>query len=181
MVVHRILAAAVLLAALALPTTAGAAQGTAGSHKPVTRTAAPPAKVLTAAAAIGRRHWGAVGCDAQTKVLARRPVPTGMHPDSDAWVTFDSPLGANNLAAPASSYTDCTISFASRRWPTSASMLADWEILCATMTHEMGHLLGRAHDDTPGDVMVSVFSDESSVPPICRSSRPGRPAGSARR
>ena len=118
-------------------------------------------------------------CGGQIKVLAQRPLAPGVDPDTDAWVTFDTPLGANNLAAPASTYTNCTIAFARRRWPTAASMRADWGIFCATMTHELGHLLGHAHDETPGSVMAPVFTDYSSVP--AAAARPTGPRGPRRR
>jgi hypothetical protein len=169
----RIFAAAALAAALAVPATAGAAQRATESH----RSSVPKAKTptpLSAAAAVGRRYWGAVPCHGKVKVVAQRPVAAGLDPATDAWVTFDSVLGANNLAAPASSYTNCTIAFARWRWPTSASMREDWDILCTTMIHELGHLLGRAHDSTPGSVMAPVFSDYSSVPAMCRAARPRR-------
>jgi hypothetical protein len=164
MLLRRVLTAAVLSLALVVPATAEAAQRTP----------------LDVAAGVAKAYWGAVPCGGKVSVVARRPLAPGMAADTDAWVTFGSPLGANNLAAPASSYTDCTITFARRRWPTTASMRADWGIFCATMTHEMGHLLGHVHDDTPGSVMAPVFTDYSSVPASCRAARP-RPARHRRR
>jgi hypothetical protein len=136
---------------------------------------------LDVAADVGARYWGAVPCGGQVKVLARRPLAAGLDPATDAWVTFDTPLGANNLAAPAGSYTNCTIAFARRRWPTTASMRADWGIFCATMTHELGHLLGHQHDETPGSVMAPVFTDYSSVPALCRAARPARTSSRSHR
>jgi Matrixin len=162
MVLRRLLTAAVIAGTLVVPATADAAK----------RAASP----LDVAAAVGRSYWGAVPCGGQVKVLARRPLAPGLAADSDAWVTFDTPLGANNLAAPASTYTNCTILFGARRWPTAASMREDWGIFCATMTHELGHLLGHPHDETPGSVMAPVFTDYSSVPAACRAARPARAA-----
>ena len=51
-------------------------------------------------------------------------------------------------------------------------MTQDWELLCATVIHETGHLLGRPHDTRRGSVMAPVFDDASSLPRICRSARP---------
>lgn len=196
MVLSRLLAAAALSAALAVPASVGADQRPTAGHQPaahvaVSQTKVPVARIaasktqapslLNAAAAVARRYWGAVACQGRVKVLAQRPLAPGLDPGSDAWVTFDSALGANNLAAPASGYTNCTIAFGRSRWPTPASMQEDWDVFCLTMIHEVGHLLGHSHDSTPGSVMAPVFTSLSSVPAICRATRPARTAGSAQR
>ena len=85
MTLSRLLVAA-LLCAFALPATAGAAKKSNSSSP------------LTGAAAVGARYWGAVPCQGRIKVLAKQPLAAGVARDTDAWVTFDTPLGANNLA-----------------------------------------------------------------------------------
>jgi len=175
MAAPRILAVAVVVAALAAPATAAADQGGAQGHGTTAHTPAKAAKastLLTAAAHVGRRYWGAVPCNGQIRFVARSRLAPGMHRDTDAWVTFDSTLGANNLGAPAGSYTNCVVALARWRWPTAASMSADWNMLCTTMIHEMGHLLGHSHDTRHGSVMVPIFVDGSSVPSICRTTAP---------
>lgn len=175
MAISRTIAALAIVVGLAAPATADAAQRGAKSHRTQARTVVSPAKAPTpirTAAAVARRYWGAVPCNGQIRFIARSRLSPGMHATTDAWATFDSPLGTNNLAAAASTYTNCSIALARWRWPTSASMSADWDLLCTTMVHEMGHLLGRAHDDRPGSVMAPVFTDSSSVPSLCRKARP---------
>ena len=165
MAFSRILAAAALAAALAFPATADAASRSAEAKATAS---------LNVAAVVGERYWGASPCAGDVKLVIRRAVPAGMSSDSDAWVTFDSSLGANNLAAPASSYVNCVVAIA--RWTTAASMRADWGMFCTTMTHELGHLLGNEHDLGLGSVMAPVFADRSSVTRDCRASRPARTA-----
>jgi Matrixin len=124
------------------------------------------------ATAVAERFWGATPCGGQIAVLSERPLPPDLDATTDGWVTFNSSLGPNDLQAPASTYTQCTISLARWQWPTRAAMENDWNMFCLTVIHEVGHLLGHPHSLTPGSVMAPVFSDESSVPPICRTSGP---------
>ena len=144
----------------------------AAAVSPAAAIAAPRPAPVARAVAVAARFWGAVPCANQVRILTGRPVPTGLQADSDAWVTFDSALGANDLSAPASTFSACTVSLGSTRWPTSASMVTDWDMLCMTMVHEMGHLLGRPHDDAPGSVMAPVFTDYAGEPAACRTARP---------
>jgi hypothetical protein len=123
------------------------------------------------AAKLAERYWKAVPCAGQVAVLAAQPPVAGSDATTDGWVTFESPLGANDLQAPPSTYTACTISLARWQWPTRARQAADWNMLCLTVVHEMGHLLGHPHSLAPGSVMAPVFTDEADVPAICREAR----------
>jgi len=180
MAIPRILAAAAIVAGLTAPATADAAQRGAHSRPKPAHTVVSPSRAptpLKAAVAVGRRYWGAMPCRGNIKLVAQRPLAPGVHPSTDAWVTFGSSLGANNLAAPPASYTTCVIALARWRWPTSASMSEDWDMLCNTVIHEMGHLLGRPHDLKRGSVMAPAFTDHSSVPSRCQKTRPRVPGG----
>jgi Matrixin len=137
---------------------------------------------VTIATAVAKRYWNAVPCGGQITVLADMPLPAGLEPSTDGWVTFDSSLGANDLQAPASTYTQCTISLAHWQWPTQSAMENDWNMFCLTVIHEMGHLLGHPHSPIPGSVMAPVFINEANVPQICRATRlPGEAVASRSR
>ena len=158
--VRAALSALAAIFVLALPSAADASSARAKAVTP-----------LSAASAVAARFWGATPCNGHIALRTRSALPAGLTAESDAWVTFSSPLGPNDLTAAASTYSDCTISFGRARWPTTASLHEDWDMFCMTMVHEYGHLLGHAHDLTPGSVMVPIFTDYSSEPAGCRASR----------
>jgi Matrixin len=128
------------------------------------RAAGEPVALATT---LAERYWGATPCAGRIAVLVDQPLPAGMEPTTDGWVTFESSLGADDLQAPASTYSACTISLAHWQWPTRLEMAGDWKMFCLTVVHEMGHLLGHPHSLAPGSVMAPVFTNESNVPPIC--------------
>lgn len=179
--VARLLSIAGIAATLLLPSTAvavgvGRSPGAVAMHtRALLRRAAldklAASEPVAFAATLAERYWGAVPCGGQIAVHAEQPPAAGLEATTDGWATFESSLGANDLQAPASTYRGCVISLAAWQWSTRAEIVGDWNMLCLTVTHEMGHLLGHPHSLAPDSVMAPVFTDESSVPTICREAR----------
>jgi hypothetical protein len=178
----RLLTTLTLAVALLFPAAAGAAvTGAHASHAhaatqrglAVHRSLEKVARrgPVALATAVAELYWNAVPCGGQIRVLGNLAVPSSLEYGTDAWVTFNSSLGQNDLEAPAATYTQCTISLARWQWPTQKAMESDWNMFCLTVTHEVGHLLGYKHTLTPGAVMAPVFTNESNVPEVCRATR----------
>jgi hypothetical protein len=174
---HRILTVALVAAATLTFTSAAGATVTAShphrkhsaghAHRTVAMAPVDSRNPVTTAAAIAERYWGATPCGGKVTITAASPLVSGLDAGTDGWVTFNSSLGADNLDAPASTYTDCTISLARWQWANWTQMEADWGMFCLTVTHEMGHLLGYKHTLVPGSVMNPVFTNDADVPAAC--------------
>ena len=109
---------AVLLLTTLLLLLPAAAQASSTSHRSmrpnghgahIERTRLRVRDEVRIALGVAETYWGATPCAGAIAVTAASRVPIGMAPDTDAWVTFDSSLGADNLAAPASTYAACKI------------------------------------------------------------------------
>jgi len=180
---NRLLPLVLLAAAVLAPTSAGSAASPPASraskihhaadraraHRVVVdrRAAVDSRNPATTAVTVAERFWGATPCAGQIKITVDSPLAPGVESGTDGWVTFNSSLGADNLDAPASTYTNCTISLAHWQWSTWTAMESDWGMFCLTVTHEMGHLLGHKHTLRLGSVMNPVFTNDAEVPSPC--------------
>jgi hypothetical protein len=164
---------ALLTAMVLVPAFLASAAPAAASRTPKThqikhaRASVTSRNPVTTAFAIAEGFWGAVPCAGQVKIVANRPLAPGLDASTDGWVTFGSSLGADNLDAPAATYTNCVVSLAHWQWASWNQMESDWGMFCLTVIHETGHLLGHKHSLMPGSVMAPVFTSYANVPAVC--------------
>ena len=92
---------------------------------------------------IAQAHWGAVPCNGQVAFTW-----SGMEPLTNARATWSNPTDAWNNAG---ANFDCRVAF-------NTIARFDFPMLCTVMTHELGHLLGRAHDPNDGQLMSAIYS-----------------------
>lgn len=95
------------------------------------------------ARAIAQAHWGTVPCGGNVQF-----VWTPLEPLTNARATWHNPTDAWNN--PAQNF-DCRVDF-------NSGQTFDFPQFCTVMTHELGHLLGRPHDPTPGQLMSAIYS-----------------------
>jgi hypothetical protein len=105
---------------------------------------------------IAQAHWGAVPCGGQVTFTWQ-----GLEPLTNARATWSNPTDAWNNAG---ANFDCGVVF-------NSLTQYDFPMLCTVMAHELGHLLGRPHEASDGQLMSAIYS---APLPECG----GAPAGS---
>ena len=104
--------------------------------------------------AIAVAHWGANPCGG-AYTLTWSPLDIG----TNATASWRNPTDAWNNAG---ANFDCRIDI-------NPQADFDFPKLCTVMTHEIGHLLGRQHDDNPGQVMSAYYTSPLAA---CQGAQP---------
>jgi hypothetical protein len=88
----------------------------------------------------------------------------------EAWVSFLTPQGPLDFAAPPQTYSECVVNISRSRWPTRAAAAAEAVVFCQMMVHEFGHLEGYSDSlsYSPTDVRYPILT-AANVPDVCRS------------
>jgi Matrixin len=95
------------------------------------------------ARAIAQGHWGAVPCEGNVAYTWQ-----GLEPLTNARASWSNPTSAWGNAA---ANFECEVVF-------NTIAQYDFPMLCTVMTHEIGHLLGHAHDEAPGRLMSAIYT-----------------------
>ena len=129
---------------------AAQAEGTPGGDRryPVGGAAMEQARAIAVA------HWGANPCGG-AYTLAWSPLDMG----TNATASWRNPTDAWNNAG---ANFDCRIDI-------NPQADFDFPKLCTVLTHEIGHLLGRQHDDNPDQLMSAYYTKPL---PACGSGEP---------
>lgn len=107
------------------------------------------------AAAEAVSYWGSPPCGGAVAVVggspreapvAGRNTPGVSLARAAMWASWMTPLGANTFAAPAASFTDCTVHINLLIWPDWLTDDMNFRAFCKEMVHEYGHFEG--HPDT---------------------------------
>ena len=111
--------------------------------------------VMEAARSVAVAHWGANPCGGAYTLT---------------WVSLDS--GTNATASwrnPTDAWNNAGANF-DCRIDINPHADFDYPKLCTVLVHEMGHLLGRQHDPSPGQLMSAYYT---APLPACNTQTPG--------
>lgn len=92
---------------------------------------------------IAKAHWGTAPCRGKVTFTW-----AGLEPQTNARATWSNPTDAWNN--PRANF-DCSIVF-------NTLTQYDFPMLCTVMAHELGHLLGRQHEEAEGQLMSPIYS-----------------------
>lgn len=118
----------------------------------------------------GESYWPAKPCDGHVTVVSggegEPTPPPGFQ--MAMWVTFETPFGSANFAAPPSTYRSCVVHLSSTMWPDWQTDDSHFAVFCQLMTHEIGHFEG--YPDTEAQPGTIQYEDPSTAPlvPPCR-------------
>jgi len=124
---------------------------------------------------IAAGYWGTTPCGGAITITHAPETPEleagwlalyGHASHAESWSSWVSPDGANSKAAPASTFTNCTITFNSTRWPSEAVEDTWFVELCSDMVHEYGNLLGLP-ELRSGAPSVMGMGTNAVDPPRC--------------